>query len=300
MNEPVIGWCREQGLEATRSRAYRKNDQAWVEQKNGAIVRRLVGYGRLEGLLAAEVLARLYAAGRLYGNLFQPSFKLRHKTRVGARVIKRYHAPEPPVARALAHRALDEATKMRLRALQLTCDPVLLLAEIRAAQAELGERIDQRGTGAIRQVPAPVQLDRFVASLKTAWRQGEQRPTHKRAYRRRKPVPKRPSMLDALRERIHGWLEAEPGLSSYDVLSRLTALAPDRFKDGQLRTVQRAVKAWRAKAAREIILTGAVTLTIAQPVDLMDNASASPTAPQAPLPQPPRLRDTRIAGNIAT
>jgi hypothetical protein len=301
MNEPVIGWCRERGLEATRSRAYRKNDQAWVEQKNGAIVRRLVGYGRLEGLLAAEVLARLYAAGRLYGNLFQPSFKLRHKTRIGARVIKRYHAPEPPVARALAHPALDEATKMRLRALQLTCDPVLLLAEIRAAQAELGERIDQRGTGAIRQVPAPVQLDRFVASLKTAWRQGEQRPTHKRAYRRRKPVPKRPSMLDALRERIHGWLEAEPGLSAYEVLSRLTALAPDRFKDGQLRTVQRAVKAWRIQSAREIILTGAVTLTIAQPEDLMDDASASPTAPQPPPPQPLRLTDEmRIAGNIAT
>ena len=302
MNEPVIGWCREQGLEATRSRAYRKNDQAWVEQKNGAIVRRLVGYGRLEGLLAAETLARLYAAGRLYGNLFQPSFKLRHKTRIGARVIKRYHAPEPPVARALAHPALDEATKMRLRALQLTCDPVLLLAEIRAAQAELGERIDQRGTGAIRQVPAPVQLDRFVASLKTAWRQGEQRPTHKRAYRRRKPVPKRPSMLDALRERIHGWLEAEPGLSAHEVLSRLTALAPDRFKDGQLRTVQRAVKAWRAQSAREIILTGAVALTIAQPVDLMDDASASPTASQGPPPQPPHLRhgDMRIAGNIAT
>jgi hypothetical protein len=227
----------------------------------------------------------------LYGNLFQPSFKLRHKTRIGARVIKRYHAPEPPVARALAHPALDEATKMRLRALQQTCDPVLLLAEIRAAQAELGERIDQRGTGAIRQVPAPVQLDRFVASLKTAWRQGEQRPTHKRAYRRRKPVPKRPSMLDALREQIHGWLKAEPGLSAQEVLLRLTALAPDRFKDAQLRTVQRAVKAWRAQSAREIILTGAVTLTIAQPVDLMDDASASPTAPQAPPQQPPRLRE---------
>jgi hypothetical protein len=109
-------------------------------------------------------------------------------------------------------------------------------------------------------------------------------------------------MLDALRERIHGWLEAEPGLSAHEVLSRLTALAPDRFKDGQLRTVQRAVKAWRAQSAREIILTGAVTLTIAQPVDLMDNASASPRAPQAPPPQPARLRhgDMRIAGNIAT
>ncbi len=50
MNERVVTWCRGQGLEVTRARAYRKNDQAWVEQKNGAIVRRLVGCGRFEGL----------------------------------------------------------------------------------------------------------------------------------------------------------------------------------------------------------------------------------------------------------
>ena len=60
MNDLVVGWCRTEGLEVTRSRAYRKNDQAWVEQKNGAIVRRLVGYGRFEGVLAGETLGRLY------------------------------------------------------------------------------------------------------------------------------------------------------------------------------------------------------------------------------------------------
>ncbi|MEJ6850772.1 hypothetical protein ABIE78_000293 [Sinorhizobium fredii] len=74
MNERVVCWCRSQGLEVTRSRAYRKNDQAWVEQKNGAIVRRLVGYGRLVGAEATVVLGRLYDVVRLYGNLFQPSF----------------------------------------------------------------------------------------------------------------------------------------------------------------------------------------------------------------------------------
>ncbi len=99
MNDLVVGWCRAEGLEVTRSRAYRKNDQAWVEQKNGAIVRRLVGYGRFEGVLAGESLGRLYALARLHGNLFQPSFKLKEKRREGARVIKRYHAPEPPAMR---------------------------------------------------------------------------------------------------------------------------------------------------------------------------------------------------------
>jgi hypothetical protein len=101
--------------------------------------------------------------------------------------------------------------KERLRALRQRCDPVLLLAEIRAARVALGERVDRRGATAVREVaPLPADLDRFVASLKTAWREGERRRTHKRAYRRRKPVPKRGSMLDAVREEIHGWLDAEP------------------------------------------------------------------------------------------
>jgi len=47
MNEVVVPWCRAQRIEVTRARAYKKNDQAFVEQKNGAVVRRLVGYGRL-------------------------------------------------------------------------------------------------------------------------------------------------------------------------------------------------------------------------------------------------------------
>ena len=54
MNQTVFDHCNARGLEQTRSRAYKKNDQAWVEQKNGAIVRRLVGYGRLSGLATAR------------------------------------------------------------------------------------------------------------------------------------------------------------------------------------------------------------------------------------------------------
>jgi hypothetical protein len=50
MNDVVVPWCREQKLEVTRSRAYKKNDQAFVEQKNGAVVRRLMGYGRFDGV----------------------------------------------------------------------------------------------------------------------------------------------------------------------------------------------------------------------------------------------------------
>ena len=70
INESLLEYCTEQGLEFTRSRPYRKNDQAWVEQKNGAVVRRLVGYARLEGLDAAQALAQLYHVARSYVNFF--------------------------------------------------------------------------------------------------------------------------------------------------------------------------------------------------------------------------------------
>jgi len=113
MNDVVVPWCCEQKLEVTRSRAYKKNDQAFVDQKNGAVVRRLMGYGRFDGVETARVMGRLYAAARLYVNFFQPSFKLKEKRREGAKVIKRYHPPSTPYQRALEHPKVAAAVKKR-------------------------------------------------------------------------------------------------------------------------------------------------------------------------------------------
>src|SRR4051794_5672278 len=154
MNDVVVPWCRQQKIEVTRSRAYKKNDQAFVEQKNGAVVRRLVGYGRFDGVETARVMARLYAAARLRVNFFQPSFKLKEKRREGAKVIKRYHVPATPYERALAHPKVTAAVKKRLRDQYRSLDPVALLAEIRATQEELGNRVDRRAGQARGPQPA--------------------------------------------------------------------------------------------------------------------------------------------------
>ncbi|MER9165617.1 hypothetical protein [Mesorhizobium sp. M0715] len=82
---------------------------------------------------------------RLYGNLFQPSFKLQEEMRIGARVIKCYHPPVPPAARVLTHPGVAQTDKQQL---QETADPVLLFAGIRAAQEELGRRVDRSGLNA--------------------------------------------------------------------------------------------------------------------------------------------------------
>jgi hypothetical protein len=115
INETVLGYCKERKIELTRSRAYKKNDQAWIEQKNGSVVRRLVGYGRLEGVAAAEALGALHEVGRLYVNFFQPSFKLKSKVRDGAKVTKKYHVPATPYERILASDRVTDQCKDQLR-----------------------------------------------------------------------------------------------------------------------------------------------------------------------------------------
>src|SRR5271165_1312028 len=142
MNETVRNYCEAERIAFTRCRPYRKNDQAWVEQKNGAVVRRIVGYRRFEGLDAAAGLARLYAAVRLFVNFFQPSFKLAGKARAGAKVRKRYHPAATPFQRLLADPRVSAEVKDRARAVHAALDPVALLLEMRAAQQHLVDIAD--------------------------------------------------------------------------------------------------------------------------------------------------------------
>ena len=118
----------------TRCRPYRKNDRAHVEQKNGEIVRRMVGYRRYEGIAAARQLATLHESARLFVNVSQASFKLAEKNRDGARVTKRYHKPMTPLDRLLADPRVGQDVRERALALRAGLDPVRLLAEIRLEQ----------------------------------------------------------------------------------------------------------------------------------------------------------------------
>jgi hypothetical protein len=236
MNDVVVPWCREQKLEVTRSRAYKKNDQAFVEQKNGAVVRRLMGYGRFDGVETARVMARLYAAARLYVNFFQPSFKLKEKRREGAKVIKRYHPPSTPCERALAHPKVAAAVKTRLRDQYRTLDPVALLAEIRAVQEELGNRVDHRagdGRGQHRagQSTAPMQSSApdavaFAKTLGTTVEACDPRATHRRFKRTYKTRVRMPSKLDP-HVTIVACLHGHKGSGRISAIERLLAVHED-------------------------------------------------------------------------
>jgi len=257
MNDTVFNFCKDRRIEFTRSRAYKKNDQAWVEQKNGAIVRRLVGYGRLSGAVAAAALAELYAVARLYVNFFQPSFKLKSKSRDGARVIKKYHEPATPCERLLQHPAVDETTKGLLREQLQRLDPVALLQQIRAAQQQLAELV-VRNCGRTDPISTP-NAEGFLASLAEAWKNGEVRPTHRRKPSGLRTWRTRIDPFEHVWPTIQQWLDEDPGASAKELLGRLTAMLPDLYAGtSQLRTLQRRVQAWRRERTTELVFRASV------------------------------------------
>jgi hypothetical protein len=253
MNELLVEYCAQQRIEFTRSRPYRKNDQAWVEQKNGSVVRRLVGYKRLEGLAAAQALNRLYSSSRLFVNFFQPSFKLAEKRREGARVSKRYHSPQTPAARLLSLSNVTEEVKNKLRAATVTLDPLRLLDEVRTVQHHLvGLSAGQH----LHVLPhQDADLEGFLRSLAVAWKDGEVRPTHRQQPKPRRDWRTRKDPFEAVWPKVVLWLEAEPDRTAKEMLARLQIEHPGLFPATQLRTLQRRVKQWRRAAARKLVFS---------------------------------------------
>ena len=249
INETLVAYCDSAEIEFTRSRAYRKNDQAWIEQKNGAVIRRFVGYERYSGPVAGQALARLYSLLRLYVNYFQPSFKLIEKRRDGGRTFKRYDKPTTPCDRLLADESLDAATKSALRQHRATLDPVALLHHIREAQSALAALASLESSS----VPARESLERFLSSLPTLWRQGEVRPTHLPKAKRTRTWRTRRDPFEGVWSDVLAWLQAEPDVTAKTLFERLQAVRPGQFSDGQLRTLQRRVREWRTMMARELV-----------------------------------------------
>lgn len=247
VNATLLAHCRAQGIEFTRSRGYRKNDQAWVEQKNGAIVRRLVGHDRYQGELAVKALMRLYRVARLYENYFQPCFKLASKRRDGAKVTKRYYDPASPYQRLREH-DLGAEREAELDATFAELDPVDLLHRIRQAQSELA-----RHAGRTQEAENADDLDAFVKNLASQWQAGEARATHKRRkkyVRRYRTVPDRFAQGWPV---AMTWLEADPSLTSRQIMDRLHKDYPGQYEERQLRTLQRRIKRWRQDRANAMI-----------------------------------------------
>jgi len=137
INQCFYTYCSQEKITFTRSRAYKKNDSCHVEQKNGNVVRRLVGYDRYTSRAAFQCLERLYDGVRLYMNFFQPTMKLWSKTRHGAKVHKVYETAQTPYQRLLQSGVLSEAKRAEMAATYHGLNPVLLLRQINSNLEQL-------------------------------------------------------------------------------------------------------------------------------------------------------------------
>ena len=130
INDLLYRYCLEEKITFTRSRPYRKNDQAYVEQKNGSVVRNTVGFGRFDTEEDLRLLQLVYEHLHVYVNFFQPVMKLIKKERIDGKTVKVYDLATSPYRRVLASEDVAFPDKASLSNLYVRLNPVTLRATI--------------------------------------------------------------------------------------------------------------------------------------------------------------------------
>ncbi len=262
INYALLDYCKQEKITFTRCRPYKKNDQCFVEQKNGAIVRKFVGYDRFTGSSPYQALRALYQQLRLYVNFFQPSLKLVSKTREGSKVSRKYDLAQTPYQRILADESIPSAAKRELTERYQTLDPLDLLHQIHTFQEQLWQYADTRSLRPAQKptletsilLPNPPE---YQTAIKTSFTESELTPLA-RFYRRskRKTTHLKPRYwrtrndpFEMVWEEIEPQLQLAPQLPAKALFLALQQKYPDKFTAGQLRTLQRRVKSWRLEQA---------------------------------------------------
>jgi hypothetical protein len=256
LNTNLLEYCEREEITFTRGRVAKKNDQCFVEQKNGAIVRQLVGYDRFEGEHAYRQLAELYRAVRLYVNFFQPSMKLRLKQREGGTLRRRYDSAKTPFQRLLAAGVVSTTDRVRLTAIAQALDPVQLLRQITRLQDALWKhavtQMPESVTAGIKMVQDALPTIRFSLEGAPETSVGAE-PEGGRKYRRTKGL-KGPRLyrtrLDPFAEvwhEVEAELTAHPERTAKAAFEHLQERYPGVFPATQLRTLQRRVQEWRMR-----------------------------------------------------
>jgi hypothetical protein len=131
INHALQLWCQQHNITLARSRSNRKNDNCFVEQKNYASVRKIVGYGRFSDEKGIAALQAVYSSYDNLLNYFYPCQKLVSKERLGSKVKKTYDKPQTPFDRAVSDGELPQALKDALIARKAAID---LMSEMAAMQ----------------------------------------------------------------------------------------------------------------------------------------------------------------------
>ncbi len=255
INEVMVVYCEQ--ITFTRGRPYQKRDQCFVEQKNGAIVRQVVGYDRFVGEHAYRQLTELYRALRLYVNCFQPSMKLLSKQRDGKKVRCVYDPAKTPLQRLLQSRVLPAQKQQELLEGPQALDPIRLVHQVEQLQQAIfrcavgcSPFISSLPSAPLRVFSAesymtgtfPIEgsVPDPTAGLQTLYREQERR---KRVpgWRRTHKDP-----FEGEWEQIMSWVMANPERSSGDIFRELQRRSPGCYQPLQIRTLQRGIRKIRA------------------------------------------------------
>lgn len=138
VNDLLWDWCQQRRIRMSRSRPYKKNDNAWVEQKNWTHVRKLVGYRRFDTTTEMRLLNEIYGLLRLYKNFCLPTIKLVSKVREGGHIRRVYDKPRTPYQRLIESGQINRKTRQHLQSIYEGLNP----AELKRSIDEKRERLD--------------------------------------------------------------------------------------------------------------------------------------------------------------
>ena len=144
INDLLWRYCRKAKIKMSRSRPYKKNDNAWVEQRNWTHVRKVVGYRRMDTAGELLILRDLYASLTLYKNFFQPTMKLKEKVRVGGKIHRKYDEPKTPYQRLLESGQISAAARKRLQAQYESLNVAELRRRIEELRNQLFDLIEKK------------------------------------------------------------------------------------------------------------------------------------------------------------
>lgn len=305
INEAFLAYCEHEQMTFTRGRPYLKNDQCYVEQKNGAIVRQVVGYARFMGITAYQQLGELYQALRLYVNCFQPCMKLHGKQVDGRKVHLVYDAARTPLQRLLLAQPVPTTTMETVKELSQALDPVRLFEQITHLQqaffvhTTLPASCNQENVVPFHQfclaacTSGSLEGDLLLPSQRNQPHEQTDAPSSTRsllAWHRTRHDP-----FKEVWDVIAAWVLARPERTSSEVLRDLQHLFPDRYQSAHLRTLQRGLRKIRARlpiAVREqqedVIRSEESTMTSSERLEhethLMDGRGEAfaPSSPNDP------------------
>jgi site-specific recombinase XerD len=256
INEEVTAFCVREQITFTRGRPYEKRDQCFVEQKNGVVVRQVVGHGRLAGEHSYQQLDQLYRALHWYVNYFQPSMKLVSKQVEGRTIHRSHDAAKTPQQRVLLSKVLSISQQQEMRAIGNAFDPLRLFQQVeRLQQATLRCAADHSSASQPTPKQSPVQFEFPGCTAELVLQEAGETDALPQEKRKSEDVLNwRRTGKDPFAgrwEQILAWVRANPTRSSGDILRELQGILPGRYERSHLRTLQRGIRKIRAQVLQE-------------------------------------------------